>query len=848
MEYCEHAPCMMREEACGFGREKGKNVRPFWYAFVIVPIIIAFILYGIGSCLGCEACFECGAACDTTCDGCGMGCDMEDCGRECYEEGACYACQNDQVAVRYPSLGGNSGSSYHLEVDNNRTDYSEWLWKGAHNQKYFDVQGAFDDNGTKFIDANGKRVKDFDKVVGELHFKYTEKALGRPYIFYFGENSEYDVSPVSATVGQPLTDTPDVRPTKEGEKCIGWETANEQRVISYSDNGYPAWSYSEFHLYNFNIDPSGVSNTITLYPVWEKITYNVTFVAQNRTQTIGAVPYQTTFGQIKSQVEELTQNLDNAEFLGWALTQEAQEYEYLKDDYVITDNVQIYAILKEYVSFTFYYNDGTDATVDPKPQGYIGQTAFIFPTVEENYRRGYKFTGWCETSDASDTATAISSIGKIDKKTALTYYARWEPAKYKIEYYDPETSTIFTKYSTEYYSYGEGAELLTAEEIEYKCGYTFAGWFLNEDLTGDKYTTLSTDDYGDKKLYAKYDSKAVTVNLVQLIGTISSNKKTIQYGLYYTLPVPVMDGWEFQGWQYSVDGSNYVTITDNDGDSLKPFTFANLGLTGIDTPEEEETYLTITYRALWMMEPHTVKFYDGDTEYTDLRKSIENGTTVSTPLPPQKTGYTFLGWYTAKTDGEAYDFAKPVTADLQLYARFNAISYVVILNANSGTFDDSTTAKVSNATYDDAAFEWAVPTREGFKFLGWEYDGTLYTSENGKAVKAYNVTEDQATFTAKWQRTVFTLTLMSMNGNNEIATVTWVRGSSNKIDFTPNDSTDNGLPTNGNHLFLGWYSQATGGTAHTDVKGSFTTALTEEALLALDIDDDGNITLYAQWM
>lgn len=43
---------------------------------------------------------------------------------------------------------------------------------------------------------------------------------------------------------------------------------------------------------------------------------------------------------------------------------------------------------------------------------------------------------------------------------------------------------------------------------------------------------------------------------------------------------------------------------------------------------------------------------------------------VSEPVAPTRDGYTFLGWYTA--EGEKWDFAKPATSNMTLYAKWNA--------------------------------------------------------------------------------------------------------------------------------------------------------------------------------
>ena len=56
---------------------------------------------------------------------------------------------------------------------------------------------------------------------------------------------------------------------------------------------------------------------------------------------------------------------------------------------------------------------------------------------------------------------------------------------------------------------------------------------------------------------------------------------------------------------------------------------------------------------------------------------------VSEPTAPTRDGYTFLGWHTA--EGEKWDFAKPVTSNMTLYAKWNAKDD----NKNDGTKKDN---------------------------------------------------------------------------------------------------------------------------------------------------------------
>lgn len=66
---------------------------------------------------------------------------------------------------------------------------------------------------------------------------------------------------------------------------------------------------------------------------------------------------------------------------------------------------------------------------------------------------------------------------------------------------------------------------------------------------------------------------------------------------------------------------------------------------------------------------YTVYFYaeDGQTLYDEER--VEEGKTVSEPLPPSGAE-DFEGWFITGTEDE-YDFSTPVTSDVSLYASYS---------------------------------------------------------------------------------------------------------------------------------------------------------------------------------
>nr|WP_311769248.1 InlB B-repeat-containing protein [Listeria seeligeri] len=86
------------------------------------------------------------------------------------------------------------------------------------------------------------------------------------------------------------------------------------------------------------------------------------------------------------------------------------------------------------------------------------------------------------------------------------------------------------------------------------------------------------------------------------------------------------------------------------------------------------------------------------------------------PAAPTKEGYTFTGWYDAKTGGEKWDFTtdKMPAKDITLYAQFSINNYQAIFDV-----DGTTTSQTVN--YQSLLTKPTDPTKEGYTFTGW-YD------------------------------------------------------------------------------------------------------------------------------
>ncbi|EKB5971223.1 InlB B-repeat-containing protein [Listeria monocytogenes] len=105
-----------------------------------------------------------------------------------------------------------------------------------------------------------------------------------------------------------------------------------------------------------------------------------------------------------------------------------------------------------------------------------------------------------------------------------------------------------------------------------------------------------------------------------------------------------------------------------------------------------------------------------DVEGTETKESVETGDLLIEPAEPTKEGYTFIGWYDAKTGGNKWDFStdKMPAEDMTLYAQFS-------INEYTATFDVDGKKTTELVNYQSMLSAPAEPTKEGYTFTGW-YD------------------------------------------------------------------------------------------------------------------------------
>ena len=120
------------------------------------------------------------------------------------------------------------------------------------------------------------------------------------------------------------------------------------------------------------------------------------------------------------------------------------------------------------------------------------------------------------------------------------------------------------------YTYGVGATLPTDVT---RTGYTFKGWYDNENLTSSPVTAISNTETGNKEYWAKWEINQYTITVKPENGKADITI-TQDYGTAITAPeAPTREGYTFMGWDKEIPTTmpaENITLKARWKDSEKP--------------------------------------------------------------------------------------------------------------------------------------------------------------------------------------------------------------------------------------------------------------------------------------
>ena len=325
-------------------------------------------------------------------------------------------------------------------------------------------------------------------------------------------------------------------------------------------------------------------------------------------------------------------------------------------------------------------------------------------------RSGYTFDGWFTEREGG---AQITSSTTVEITAAQTLYAHWTANKYTASFdANGGSAAIASKtvaYGAAYGTAFDDGNLPSAT----RTGYTFQGWFTSSGGGTQITPSTAVSTASDHVLYAHWKANSYTVSFDANGGSPGIASKTVTYdSTYGTLPTSTRTGYTFDGWYTAKDGGTKVEPTAK---------------FQIDAAQ--------TLYAHWTAKTYTVSFDANGGSSTVASKTVTYDSTYGTLPTPTRTGYTFDGWYTAKSGGvKVVSTAKvQLTSTQTLYAHWTAKTYTVSFDANGGS---STTAS-KTVTYDSTYGDLPTPDRNGATFSGWytaESGGTQITSSSKVAI------------------------------------------------------------------------------------------------------------------
>jgi len=462
-------------------------------------------------------------------------------------------------------------------------------------------------------------------------------------------------------------------------------------------------------------------------------------------------------------------------------------------------------------SYTITFDAKTNGGAVSPTFGYTvegGKLAFL-PTPT---RHNGIFDGWY-TELTGGTRVTTSTVFTGD----AVIYARWRG--YTITFLIPWVSEndFFYKYNSAFYATGvtnPDGKLLSWPTPPDGCPYwdycnngsIFRGWYtypemynIGTEVTADYVFRANVNVYAIfRKDFFKY---TVTFNanggiVSPTSATTSDDISTANGGKLASLPTPTRGGYRFDGWYTAPNGGIEITI---------------------NTTYNANT----TIYAHWTLQSYTITFNPSGGTVSPTSAVTGSGAfggRLESLPTPERSGYTFIGWYTAETDGERVTENTVFTSDATIYARWPLVTYSIAYILNGGAV---TPPNPTNYTAETSDITLTNPTRGGYRFDGW-------TGSNGDEPQTQVIiprgSSGARTYTANWTAITY-LIYFDVNWDNDLPMESIRTAAGGRLASLP-------TPAREGYAFNGWFTEWVDGAG-------------ERVTTSTVFESDA--TVYAQW-
>ena len=206
-------------------------------------------------------------------------------------------------------------------------------------------------------------------------------------------------------------------------------------------------------------------------------------------------------------------------------------------------------ISTDHANFIGSYAPITDAGLLLDTHNPNGDAMHAALSISEPTRDDYTFGGWYTDAGLTTPATTIpfATNGNV------TLYGKWTLIDYTITY----NLDGGTNHADNPATYNIESATITLQAPT-KTGHTFAGWFNNEDCTGDAVTTIAHGSHGNITLYAKWTHAMELANYGDNSSAISEAAAS---GKYHNVTLADHTIYRDGTWNTLVLPFNLATLT-----------------------------------------------------------------------------------------------------------------------------------------------------------------------------------------------------------------------------------------------------------------------------------------------
>ena len=462
-------------------------------------------------------------------------------------------------------------------------------------------------------------------------------------------------------------------------------------------------------------------------------------------------------------------------FDGWYTITEKGEEKVVANETVFTKNTTVFAKWTPIYKVIFHANGGVFKNNSETLEKLTNENRQVSIPEEKPTFAKHDFDGWFTSEEGSERFNAIYQFS-----ADTTIYAHWTEL-YEIKF-DARGGTLVPGDETaETDRNGKLSKLPTPASPTGPRGFYFDGWYFITEKGEEKVVANETVFTKNTTVFAKW-TPIYKVIFHANGGVFKSNSETLEKltneNRRVSIPEekPTFAKHEFDGWFTSKEGSDqFNAVYQFSADATIYAHWTRL--------------YTVTFN------PNGGSLAPDDSVATTDRNGKLSGL-KKLPVPDERTGYFFDGWYTKKTGGTRITLDSKFTEDTIVYAHWIK-RYSITFDANGGMFGTGDAAQPKVVELTDEKGKVSAPkenpTRENHYFGGW------FTKPTGGEPfnDAYTFTEDTTIF-AHWTRR-YTITF-APNGGTLNGPKTATTDQNGRLPNLPPD------PTRDGYTFEGWYT------------------------------------------